>query len=249
MSFYLFIKDKYAFSAIAYGLALASKWSALWALPIFPIAFLLLGKKFRLNYIWFILLPPLVYLASYIPMFTSGHGFDIFIGVQKQMWWYHTRLEAEHPFTSPWWSWPILLRPIWVYAGGVVDNVVSNIYIMGNPIVFWGGLIAVLVCVYLVIKNFSLKNEWAKKIALIVFSYAIFFVPWAASPRIMFLYHYLPSIPFLAILLGFILAKYKKVRLWFFSLAMVAFIYFLPRYTGITVPVWLDESYHWFKTW
>ena len=84
-----------------------------------------------------------------------------------------------------------------------------------------------------------------------MFSYLVFFIPWAASPRIMFLYHYLPSIPFLAINLGYVLTRFMKQKYitYFFALALVVYIYFFPRYTGITIPQWLDESYHWFKNW
>ena len=42
-----------------------------------------------------------------------------------------------------------------------------------------------------------------KKLGLIVLCFLAFWLPWAFSPRIMFLYHFSPSIPFLS--LGFIL--------------------------------------------
>ena len=157
-------------------------------------------------------------------MFLTGHGFDIFIGVQKQMWWYHTGLDATHPFTSPWWSWPIMVKPVWVYAGEVVGSSVSNIYIMSNPVVIWGGLLAIALCLYW---TFVERN---RKIGLVVFSYFVFFVPWALSPRIMFYYHYLPSIPFLTIAIGYVLTRIanKKLILMFFGLALFCFLYFYP---------------------
>ncbi len=91
-SFLLFIKNKNFFSALCLGLALSSKWSALWLIPILFVAHFALKKKIKVDYVWFMVLPPLVYLASYIPMFTTGHTWANFIEVQKQMWWYHTRL-------------------------------------------------------------------------------------------------------------------------------------------------------------
>ena len=31
------------------------------------------------------------------------------------MYKYHANLNATHSFGSPWWSWPIMVRPIWYY--------------------------------------------------------------------------------------------------------------------------------------
>jgi predicted membrane-bound dolichyl-phosphate-mannose-protein mannosyltransferase len=194
LSLYLYIKDRNFLSSICLGLAAASKWSTMWALPIFPVLHFMLRKKIRLSYLWFFVIPPLVYLSTYIPLFTTGHDFSIFTGVQQQMWWYHTNLRATHPFTSPWYTWPFLYKPIWLYTSGEQAGYASNIYAQGNPIVFWFGVIAVCYCVWRVL----LKK--LPILFIVVFSYFVFFAPWALSPRIMFLYHYLPSVPFLSYL-------------------------------------------------
>jgi predicted membrane-bound dolichyl-phosphate-mannose-protein mannosyltransferase len=243
LSLLLYIKDRHFLSAMTFGLAIASKWSAIWAVPIFFVVFLVLKKKPRLSYFWYMFIPPLVYLASYIPMFLTGHGFDIFTGVQQQMWWYHTNLEATHPFTSPWYTWPFLGRPIWLYTKEVGQGLISNIYAMGNPVIFWIGVVSITLSVYLAYVE---KN---KKLALVVFSYLLFFVPWAASPRIMFLYHYLPSIPFMAIAIAFILRRNPKLIPWTAVAGALAFFYFFPRFTGIPVPAGWDCSFHWFSSW
>ena len=243
LAIYLFLKDKLFFSSLAFGLALSSKWSAVWVVPILFSAFFAFGKKFKVSYLWFLVLPPLVYIASYTQMFLTGHNFDIFIGVQKQMWWYHTGLKATHPYTSSWWSWPLLLRPIWLYTNSFADNKVANIYAFGNPLVFWFGLFSVFLTLYYA---YLLRN---KKLSWLVFSYLVFFVPWAVSPRIMFFYHYLPSIPFLAISIGFILRKNMKLVLPFLAFSLVLFLYFYPHLIGLSVPKWLDDSYYWFDSW
>lgn len=243
VSLYLFMKDKNFFASVTLGLAAASKWSTLWAIPIFFVIHFALKKKFKLNYIWFLIIPETIYLLSYLPMFTTGHGFNIFIGMQKQMWWYHTRLKATHPYTSPWYTWPFLIRPLWLYTSGIKDGFVANIYAMSNPIVSWFGVFSIVLCAYdaLILRS--------KKLFLIVFSYLIFFVPWAFSPRIMFLYHYLPSVPFLCMAIGFVLRKNLKLVLPVFCIALIVFIYFYPHWTGIPVPTTLDNSYYWFTSW
>lgn len=159
------------------------------------------------------------------------------------MWWYHTGLKATHPYTSSWWSWPLLARPIYLYTSDEVRGFVSRIYATGNPIIFWGGLASVFLSF---VYAFREKN---KKLALVIFSYLIFFVPWAASPRIMFLYHYLPSIPFLAIALGYILRRNLKLIVPAVTIALLLFLYFYPHWAGLSVPLSLDKSYYWFSSW
>jgi dolichyl-phosphate-mannose--protein O-mannosyl transferase len=142
-----------------------------------------------------------------------------------------------------WWSWPFLARPIWFYSNTAVQGLVANIYAMGNPLFFWGGIVSFVISGLF---SFFEKN---KKVGFILFSYLFFFVPWAFSPRIMFLYHYLPSIPFLAIIIGWVLRRYQKLIPVFFTIAFVLFIYFFPHLVGIRVPLWLDRSYYWFTSW
>lgn len=243
LTVYFFLRNKDLLSSISFGLALSSKWSALWLVPIIFVIWLSRKKKFDLKLIWFLIIPPLVYLANYIPMFLSGHSLDIFWGMQKQMWWYHTRLKATHPYTSPWWTWPLNVRPVYLFTTDEIGGFVSRIYNLGNPVVFWFGLVSVISSFI-----FSLVNK-NKTLALVVFSYLVFFVPWAASPRIMFFYHYLPSLPFLAIATGYVLRKEKKLIIPVLLIALLMFIYFYPHWTGIKIPLWLDKSYYWFPSW
>lgn len=243
LALYLFIKERNFFSSLCFGLSLSSKWSAIYAAPIFLIIFLVYKKKIRLSHLFFFLIPPLIYLLSYTQMFLTGHAFDIFTGVQKQMWWYHTNLRATHAYTSPWWSWPLLLRPVYLFTTDEVGSWVGRIYNLGNPMVFWFGLTSFIFSLYELV---ILKN---RKLALIVFSYLIFFVPWALSPRIMFFYHYLPSVPFLAILTGYTLRRQKEFMIIIPLLSLILFVYFYPHWTGIQVPIWLDSSYYWFSSW
>jgi len=237
------MRQKDLLSAASYGLALASKWSALWAAPIIVVLWLRRQKKFKLSILWFIVVPVTIYLLSYIPMFTTGHTLATWWGMQKQMWWYHTGLQATHSYSSPWWSWPFLIRPIYLYTSDEIGGFVSRIYAMGNPFVFWFGIASVAMsAIYAYI-------ERNKKLGLVVFSYLIFFVPWAASPRIMFLYHYLPSIPFMSMAIAYVLRRTPKLIYFVAPVFILSFLYFYPHWTGLQIPMWLDKSYYWVASW
>lgn len=243
LSIYLFMQKKDFFSALVYGLAISSKWSALWAAPIIFVLWLKRKKKFTPSLLWFLVLPIVIYLMSYIPMFTTGHSLNTWWGMQEQMWWYHTNLRATHPYSSPWWSWPFLIRPIYLYTSEEVGGFVARIYAMGNPFVFWFGIASVASCA---IYSYLEKN---KNLGFVVFSYLIFFVPWAASPRIMFLYHYLPSIPFMSIAIAYVLRRTPKLIYIVLPIFLLSFVYFYPHWTGLNIPLWLDKSYYWVSSW
>ena len=266
LSIYLFLKNKYFFSSLALGFSLSAKWSALWVYPVLFLGQIILGKKIVKSSLLYFLIPPLVYLAVYFPFFTSGHTFDQFInigalvkcigvsscsypfGLQQQMFWYHTHLNATHPYSSPWWSWPFNVRPVYLYTSAAINNMVARIYLIDNPLLSWVGVAGVFaVTASFVRKNF-LKNV-NKQVLFVLMAYFVFFIPWALSPRIMFLYHYLPSLPFLAIILAYIMRKYPKIALVVLPLLFASFAYFYPHWAGLSVPEWLDKSYYWLHSW
>ena len=243
LSIYFFLKGKDFWSAISFGLALSSKWSAIWAIPIFFIVWLHRKKKFSLSLLWFLLLPFAVYLLTYFQLFQTGHNLGTFWGMQKQMWWYHTGLTATHAYGSSWVSWPFMARPVYLFTSDEIGGWVSRIYTTGNPAVFWFGLVSIAASA---VFAFVERN---KKLGLTVFCYLIFFVPWAASPRVMFLYHYLPSLAFLSIASGYVLRRFTKTIAYFLVPSALLFIYFYPHWAGLKIPLWLDASYYWLPSW
>lgn len=230
-------------SSIFLGLAISSKWSSIYIVPILFVAHFVFKKKLNISYVFFAFVPIVVYILNYSVMFATGHNWGQFVEVQKQMWWYHTNLVAEHPYTSPAWSWPLLLRPIYLFDGGVNNGFTSRIYAFGNPFVFWFGLFSIIL-------SFTISaKEKLKRLGFVVFSYLVLFLPWIASPRIMFLYHYLPSVPYLILASAFVLRRFDKLVKPMLIIFVLAFIYFYPHWTSIKIPLWLDESYYWFNSW
>lgn len=228
------LQKRFLLSSIFLGVTLATKWTGIYT---FGLIFLLiiLNRSFP-KLLYFLLIPPVIYLISYIPFFLLGHDIGQFIELQKQMWWYHTGLRATHDYASPWWSWPLNLYPVWYYVEYYQNNTLSNIFASGNPIVFWMGFGAILITVYDFIKIRSLN------LFIILAGFFIFILPWALSPRIMFLYHYSPSVPFLSLALGYQLVNLSRLRedrqivAGAVVLIVVAFLLFYPILTGFPIP-------------
>lgn len=253
-AFYFLISNKFLFSGIFFGLAAASKWTAVYFLLIvaFYFGWKFFKEKIKFNFflltISYLLLPILIYLASYLPFFLQGRNLIDFWHLQQQMYWYHTKLEATHPYQSSWFIWPFNLRPVYYYLNDTGEKV-AKIYAIGNPAIFWGGLVALWFTIISMIQ----KSDF--KLVFLIFSYLAFFLPWAISPRIMFLYHYLPSVPFLILLLAYSLEKLwgnkigRILAASFLLITIGLFIYFYPHIAAWPLSENWDEKYYWISSW
>ncbi len=233
--------------AFILGLLLATKWTGLYAIAVFGSWLFLQNIKSFKNLLLLLLtfsIIPLIYILSYSPYFYLGGSWKNFMELQNQMWWYNTTLKATHTYQSSWWTWPIMLRPVWYFVD-YAGNTIANIYGMGNPILWWLGIPAIIYTFYSSLKT----RSW--RLWIIITGFLIFWLPWARAPRIMFLYHYLPSIPFLCIALAYCLSKISNKYLTFgiLGLVFISFAYFYPHWVGIHLPKTLVNQYFWFPSW
>lgn len=258
-------------SGIFLGAALATKWSACYAALGLMIVFfwdLYDKNKKQLRYstwksqraiiigscvLFFIIIPIGIYLASYIPFFHTYQGsktkLDALIDLQKQMYTYHTGLESEHPFSSPWYMWPFDIKPVWYYKGSTSLGYISSIVAFGNPIIWWSGILAVL---------FSFLQAIIKRkkedIFLLIVILSLY-LPYMLIPRIMFLYHYFPVVPFLILLITKCLKDITEtsgktiIMKVYVVICVLCFMFFYPIYTGLSVPTWYAMLTRWLPTW
>lgn len=254
----------FLFSGILLGAALASKWTALYAFGIIGldqlVRWLWIEKRipnpqeFVFKAFAFGVLPVATYLASYIHMFSLGFDWAFFTELQRQMWWYHTNLTATHGYQSQPWQWLLDLRPVWMSAQ-YSETGVANIYALGNPLLLWAGLVAVSAAFW------NQLGRWDHGRWFLLLAYFAFWVPWLFSPRIMFFYHYFPSIIFLVLLLAisideWVFSGIGKVRterklylIAFLSLAALWLAAFSPHLLGIEVPTLWSEKLFIFESW
>lgn len=238
-----FVQKRYLLSALLMGISIATKWPGMF-LTLIYLPFLLYNlynRQFK-SLIYFILIPPAIYLLSYTPYFVIGYTWSDFVELHRQIWWYQTSLKATHAYSSPWWSWPLNLYPIWYFVD-YQKNSIANIFASGNPALFWAGSVAIIISVINILRAKS--RSYLKNISglfIILLGFFAFWLPWAISPRIMFLYHFSPSVPFLSLALGYQFNKLmndKKGRQLFFVLLFLivfSFIIIFPFLTGIPLP-------------
>ena len=263
----LALKGKHFYAAIGLGLAIATKWTGIYLGPIIGIILLyqlyqtakltkehkkqvviLLSSNILKWLIAFLVIPAVIYLSVYIPFFTSGHTWAQFTELQRQMWWYHTNLKATHQYQSAAYTWPLMLRPVWFWVD-YQKNKIANIYNLGNPWLWWTGVLILPSAIFQAVRNLRQKENFS--LILTLFAYFIFWVPWIFSPRIMFLHHYLPSLPFLFILIAWRLDKIKKplITNCYLLIALILFLFFYPINIGLGLPQdWL-KYWFWLTSW
>ncbi len=172
--------------------------------------------------------------------------FAKFYELNYQMFASNQRITASHPYASKWYSWPLMARPMAYWTG--TDN--SSIYFFGNPIIWWGTTIALIIASVL----FIIRPDWRKKkyLGLLLLAYLLNLLPFMGIGRVMFIYHYMVALIF-AILITALLIDQLKDKLivitFFSSLAVIGFIFFAPFTYGLSLsPVALNWRI-WLPSW
>lgn len=95
----------------------------------------------------FVIVPILIYALSYIPYFDtpSSEGIRTIIENGRDMYIYHSKTVADstHPYSSNWYEWPIIYRPLWYFSNTLDSGLKQGISAFGNPAVWWIGIGAV----------------------------------------------------------------------------------------------------------
>ena len=117
------------------------------------------------------------------------------------MYGYHNGLTAPHPASSPWWAWPMDLKPVWFYQDGFANGTTAAIYDAGNLVIWWLSIPAMIFTAVMAYRRKSLA------LALITIGFAAQWVPWARIERAAFQYHYYTALPFLILALAYFVAE------------------------------------------
>jgi dolichyl-phosphate-mannose--protein O-mannosyl transferase len=235
------------------GAAAATKWSGAATLAVLALATTLAVRRGMLGVhpgkvvVALVLLPLVVYAAAYIPHFVRGETFLDLVRLHRAMYNYHATLQATHPYASEWWTWPLLLRPMW-YHYEANGGMMTGVFAVGNPTLWWMVIPAIA---------FAAWRGWRERRIedlFVVAGFALTYLPHTVIGRLLFVYHMLPALPF-AFLALLSLADYvarRGGRRWVVAYVVVAslvFMYYLPVLTGYPVPAdWL-RWWIWMRSW
>lgn len=190
--------------------------------------------------IFFVVLPFIIYLLSYLP-FVDYEGSGLLVRMlhnQTGMYNYHSTLDATHSYSSMWYEWPTMIRPIFYYSKVMGEDLRRGISSFGNPLVWWAGIPAFLYTMYLALK----KRDRAA--AFLCVGYLAEYLPWTLITRCTFIYHYFPSVPFIALMIGYSLLQAKSrvskktfaaILIGYAAAAFLLFLLFYPVLSGAEI--------------
>ena len=171
----------------------------------------------------------------------------------------------DHPFQSPWWQWPFILKPMWFAQDNYEPaGYASTILCFGNPWVFYIGAVAMaatLLCWifrYVRFCNGKLclrQGDGDLTATILSVGFLAQYLPWVLVPRSMYIYHYFASVPFVimatAVLMEELTQKKPALRRVVITIyilgTVVFFVMFFPYASGyLTNTAWLDAM-KWFS--
>lgn len=264
-------------SGLCMGLGCASKWTAVYASVglVAELAFVIVSTYHNLpeeeknefipywirTGLWcalfYLLIPAIIYTMSYLPIaMVDGYGnvFEAMWNNQKYMLSYHGELNGTHPYSSPWYTWPFVYRPMWAYqapAISVAPDQIGCISIFQNPLLSWIGIGAIF---------YALYRGWKKRdrrVLFLLIGLLAQYLPWIFVQRYALQYHFFATLPFVILFIVYVMEdleqRFSKTEWIATTVTVVCLIMFLAFYPVISgVPS--SEAYvatflEWFPSW
>jgi len=133
-----------------------------------------------------IVAPVASYCLTYWPLCRVIHRpFSVaeLVAIHKSIWHFNSTTISNPTITLPWYSWPLNLSP---------QRALS--YLMGNPVITWGGLAALAICLRRLWKVVTLQE------GLVFLLFAANYLQWVITPeKGLFYYYYYPCVMILGV--------------------------------------------------
>ena len=182
----------------------------------------------------------------------TANPMDIMLQNQHFMLTYHQGVHTPHPYESYWYQWIFDGRPILYYRDLDVAGVKSLFASFNNPLVSWLGLLS-----FFAVAIQTVRRKCGRGLFILI---AILsqFVPWLPIGRILFAYHYFPTVLFLCFAIAYLMdgimeRKRRGCRLvvyGFTGYAAALYALFYPELIGLYVPTWYSTYFlRWFPSW
>jgi dolichyl-phosphate-mannose-protein mannosyltransferase len=178
----------------------------------------------------------------------------------QEMLKFHTNLATPHSYSANPWTWPLMIRPTSFYyetqatCGSATCS--QEVIPLGNPLVWWGGIIAIGFILYFAVAR---RHSAALPIAI---AFAAGWVPWLFfTQRTVFTFYSVVFIPYtvMALALALYLASSRITSerpvflRWpittFVLVAGVLTIFFYPILTGHSISYEMWQLRMWLPSW
>lgn len=252
----------------AMGCAIATKWTGIYgAAGLAILLFAFLCKDYKSLAEWklasrhllilcitcivsFIVIPIGIYLISYLPYTRIWEGGVVKLAIVNSidMLKYHESTVFEHMYSSEWYEWAWMKNPLFDAVNQYPDGTYSFVATFGNPIIWWGGIVALFYNLYLWVVKKDCNAQY------LCICYLSMLVPWIFIHRTLFIYqYYVPSLILIPMLMHtFANIKDPKNRklILFVAAAVVVFCLFYPVISGAKVSKdYINHTLRWMSSW
>ncbi len=179
------------------------------------------------------------------PTLTPPNLLQKIADLNSEMYRSNNRLSATHPYSSKWYTWPLMLRPIFYWIEGN-----ARIYLIGNPAVWW--LSAVAMATLLAQLMASGVRALKMTPAIILIGWTSNLLPFIGISRVMFLYHYFTALLWAILALAFVVDQShlsKRSYAALCAIALALFVFFAPLSYGLPMSASAQHARAWLATW
>ena len=273
--------SKLLVASIFFGLALSIKWTGLTFLALAGLIELLTLIKTRTMApivrlgrlaLFFVAVPLAIYFAVFAVHFSllsqpgPGDAFmtqnfqqknvlSKFTELNEEMYRANKGLTATHSYGSPWYTWPLMLRPIYYWVDSDISDVAQRkIYLIGNPVIWWASTFSILYLVSGVLyrERSATKYKLQNTSYILLGGWFLNLLPFIGISRVMFLYHYLTALIFAILMLAYLFDSMKKPQtaiIIMIVISAVSFAYFAPLSYSLPLEESSFQNRMWLKSW
>ena len=234
---YFFIRRNYWLTGLTLGLALSTKWSALYFIAAFALIALYrafshhTGKELIRptieRFAQFGFLPILVYLTSWSGWFLNDRGwgrdysdnvFASFFSYHQQILGFHTGLTKNHTYEASPWSWLFMGRPTSFFYESPTScgsqSCSQEVLALGTPILWWLAIGALALVIGMWFRS-MVTRHFDPAITIIIAGITAGYLPWFFfQERTVFAFYAIVFQPFLILALVYaaraIMARFTR---------------------------------------
>lgn len=188
-----------------------------------------------------------------------------FVEYHRQMWQFHTTLDAPHDYKANPLTWPLQIRPTsfyWEKPSGhpglcslaPKSECVAAVTSLGNPIIWWLGSLCALVAIGIAIWR---RGDW--RIWAVLAGFLAGWLPWAQYlHRTTFTFYSIVLLPWIILAICYVLdwiretctpAPWHAALGCMLAVTTLISVFFYPIWTAMPVPYEFWLSHMWLDSW
>ena len=192
-------------------------------------------------------------------------GLRSFVEYHKEMWQFHTTLDAPHDYKANPLTWPLQVRPTSFYWEKISGHpglcslaphsqCVSAVTSLGNPLIWWLGSLCTIIGIGIAIAQHGDWRIWA-----VLAGFLGGWLPWAQYlNRTTFTFYSIVILPWIILAICYVgdaVRRRVNAGTWRITLGTTLLLvclvsaFFYPIWTAMPVPYEFWLSHMWFKSW